>query len=244
MAVKVLRCEGCGKMVLELKGSKCPTKCCGEPMAELANMVIKDSVIYPTSYLGDKLYFTDCTFKNLEQEGGEIGFSFNLLDAVREFNNCKFVGKTTLKNHNGFNTGTFNNCTFDDMNLSVGCSGENNKPGIVFNNCNIKSTAEHFINFGPHAYSRGSYNIKFNNSRLELSAGNLIYMYSKPTAGSIISFNECTIVKNEGKLLNGYSSISNMEEVELSLVFNKCNMNKNLDDSYKGTNGKVNIVYK
>jgi superoxide reductase len=35
MAVKVLRCEGCGKMVLELKGSKCPTKCCGEPMAEL-----------------------------------------------------------------------------------------------------------------------------------------------------------------------------------------------------------------
>ena len=35
MAVKVLRCEGCGKMVLELKGSKCPTKCCGEPMVEL-----------------------------------------------------------------------------------------------------------------------------------------------------------------------------------------------------------------
>ena len=35
MAVKVLRCEGCGKMILELKGSKCPTKCCGEPMVEL-----------------------------------------------------------------------------------------------------------------------------------------------------------------------------------------------------------------
>ena len=35
MAVKVLSCEGCGKMVLELKGSKCPTKCCGEPMVEL-----------------------------------------------------------------------------------------------------------------------------------------------------------------------------------------------------------------
>ncbi len=35
MAVKVLKCEGCGKMVIELKGSKCPTKCCGEPMIEL-----------------------------------------------------------------------------------------------------------------------------------------------------------------------------------------------------------------
>ena len=35
MALKVLKCEGCGKMILELKGSKCPTKCCGEPMVEL-----------------------------------------------------------------------------------------------------------------------------------------------------------------------------------------------------------------
>ena len=35
MAVKVLRCEGCCKMVLEVKCSKCPTKCCGEPMVEL-----------------------------------------------------------------------------------------------------------------------------------------------------------------------------------------------------------------
>ena len=35
MAVKVLKCKECGKKVLELKGSQCPTKCCGEPMAEL-----------------------------------------------------------------------------------------------------------------------------------------------------------------------------------------------------------------
>lgn len=35
MAVKVLKCKECGKMVLELKGSQCPTKCCGEPMVEL-----------------------------------------------------------------------------------------------------------------------------------------------------------------------------------------------------------------
>ncbi|MBQ1467070.1 MAG: desulfoferrodoxin Dfx [Solobacterium sp.] len=33
--LKVLRCEGCGKMVITLKDSKCPTKCCGEPMVEL-----------------------------------------------------------------------------------------------------------------------------------------------------------------------------------------------------------------
>ncbi len=35
MTVKLLKCNGCGKMVLEVVGSKCPTKCCGEPMVEL-----------------------------------------------------------------------------------------------------------------------------------------------------------------------------------------------------------------
>lgn len=35
MTVKLLKCNGCGKMVLEVIGSQCPTKCCGEPMAEL-----------------------------------------------------------------------------------------------------------------------------------------------------------------------------------------------------------------
>lgn len=32
---KVLRCKGCGKMVLTLKDSACPTKCCGEAMEVL-----------------------------------------------------------------------------------------------------------------------------------------------------------------------------------------------------------------
>ncbi len=32
---KVLRCKGCGKMVITLADSACPTKCCGEPMEEL-----------------------------------------------------------------------------------------------------------------------------------------------------------------------------------------------------------------
>ena len=33
--MKYLICKGCGKIVEELKGSACPTKCCGEPMEEL-----------------------------------------------------------------------------------------------------------------------------------------------------------------------------------------------------------------
>ena len=35
MSVKLLKCNGCGKMVLEVVGSKCPTKCCGELMVEM-----------------------------------------------------------------------------------------------------------------------------------------------------------------------------------------------------------------
>ena len=33
--MKVYRCAKCGHMAYELKGSKCPFVCCGEPMAEV-----------------------------------------------------------------------------------------------------------------------------------------------------------------------------------------------------------------
>lgn len=33
--MNLLRCEGCGKIVAVVKGSACPTKCCGEPMVEM-----------------------------------------------------------------------------------------------------------------------------------------------------------------------------------------------------------------
>lgn len=33
--IKFLKCNGCGKIVAEIKGSACPTKCCGEPMVEM-----------------------------------------------------------------------------------------------------------------------------------------------------------------------------------------------------------------
>jgi len=33
--MKILKCEGCGKIVILEKESACPTKCCGENMVEL-----------------------------------------------------------------------------------------------------------------------------------------------------------------------------------------------------------------
>ena len=33
--MELYRCEGCGKIVAMVKGSACPTKCCGEPMVLL-----------------------------------------------------------------------------------------------------------------------------------------------------------------------------------------------------------------
>lgn len=35
MDQKYYICKGCGKIVAMVKGSKCPTKCCGEPMIEI-----------------------------------------------------------------------------------------------------------------------------------------------------------------------------------------------------------------
>ena len=33
--MKILKCEGCGKLAVLFRESACPTKCCGEPMEEL-----------------------------------------------------------------------------------------------------------------------------------------------------------------------------------------------------------------
>ena len=33
--MKVVKCEGCGKVAIIVKDSACPTKCCGEDMVEL-----------------------------------------------------------------------------------------------------------------------------------------------------------------------------------------------------------------
>ena len=136
---------------------------CTFPLFNGSNLTLKNCTVYPTSYLGDNLYFENCTFKNLEQENGDIGFSFNLLNATRVFKNCKFLGKTTMKNHNGFNSGTFAGCYFQDLNMTVGLNTEETNKSITFNNCEINSTAQNFIHFGPFAYSRGYIKIDFNN---------------------------------------------------------------------------------
>lgn len=216
---------------------------CTFPLFNGSNLTLKNCTVYPTSYLGDNLYFENCTFKNLEQENGDIGFSFNLLNATRVFKNCKFLGKTTMKNHNGFNSGTFAGCYFQDLNMTVGLNTEETNKSITFNNCEINSTAQNFIHFGPFAYSRGYIKIDFNNCKMNLGEGDLIYLYAKPTGATSVNFNKCTIVKDTGKLLNGYGSLSNNAEYALKLNFVGCTMNKNLDDSYKGTGNNVSVNY-
>lgn len=216
---------------------------CTFPLFNGSNLKLKNCTVYPTSYLGDNLYFENCTFKNLEQENGDIGFSFNLLNATRVFKNCKFLGKTTMKNHNGFNSGTFAGCYFQDLNMTVGLNTEETNKSITFNNCEINSTAQNFIHFGPFAYSRGYIKIDFNNCKMNLGEGDLIYLYAKPTGATSVNFNKCTIVKDTGKLLNGYGSLSNNAEYALKLNFVGCTMNKNLDDSYKGTGNNVSVNY-
>ena len=208
------------------------------------NLTIEESVIYPTSYLGDKLYFKNCIFKNLEEEGGSITFRFNQLDAVRKFDNCTFYGETNLINNNNFNTGEFNNCTFEDVRINVGASAEENKPGIIFNKCNIKSKGDRFIYFGPFAYSVGRYNVEFNDSNIELSDGLLIYMYATPTLDSKVVFNNCKIKQSGGILFGGYGAITNKKDIALDVIFDKCDVDKNKDTSYIGTGNGVNLIYR
>lgn len=164
-----------------------------------------------SSYLSGKTEITDCIIK--PKDGvEEYRISFNQLDAERIFTNVQFLGKAKLDNHNSFNTATFNNCTFEDATINPGVS--NSLGNIEFNNCTINSTSENLIRLSPHAYSRGLTNVNFNDCNITHSgSGSLIYLYAKPTGGQM-TFNNTTINKNEGFILDGYGSLTQYNDYD------------------------------
>ena len=133
---------------------------CTFPSFNGSAATFRNCVIQPTPYLGNELYFYDCTFKNLEEEGGEVQFSFNIpANADRVFENCTFEGKTALLNHNSFHSGVFRNCDFEDLSMIIGVDAD--PSSILFDKCRINSTADNFIYVGPHAYSINYMNLIF-----------------------------------------------------------------------------------
>lgn len=92
-----------------------------------------------SSYLGDKLYFDNCTFYNFNDINSEVKFSFNKVDSDRWFKNCVFKSPTMLWNHNKFNTGWWENCIFENtMSIYTHPTEFNVEGDIQFDNCIFK----------------------------------------------------------------------------------------------------------
>ena len=217
---------------------------CVFPKLSGMNFVLKNCVVQPQPYWGENIYCYNCEFKNLETHGGEIGFSLNKFDSERLFENCKFTGKTVLKNHNYFNSGTFKGCEFDDLSMIIGVSNaKETNIGVDFIDCKIASTAENFIYLGPFAYSRGYMDLNFSNCNITHTGANLIYSYARATDDSIIEFDQCTITKDSGSLITGYGNFKEDTTTSLDIIFKGGSVNKELDTSWCADTDGIRIQY-
>lgn len=124
------------------------------------------------------------------------------------FENCKFRGKSSLKNHNGFYSGKFIGCTFEDTTILPNVLA-NTDDIISFNSCTFGYSGANFIFYSPFAYSKGTFsNIQFNKCTIKNIDNNnksLIYAYAKPNGSC--TFNSCTLsIPQNITIFDGYPS--------------------------------------
>ena len=69
--------------------------------------------IHPKPYLGKDFVFENCNFYNMDDKNSSIRFSFNAYNTLRKFISCSFKSVSVLDCHNQFNSGYFEDCTFE-----------------------------------------------------------------------------------------------------------------------------------
>ena len=190
----------------------------------------------------------NCEFIPEPNFSDRYSLQFNLghLDSYL-FKDCKFKGKCQLSNHNGFFTGTFSNCSFDDVYIQPNVEA-NADDLILFENCDMNYTESNFIYYSPYAYSKGTYSqIKFDSCTITNSTNNstvFMYAYSKPNG--YCYFNNCTItVPSTITIFDGYpSNLSNIEDFTITLENSPLPSDvKLISDKFKAeTSTKINII--
>jgi len=193
------------------------------------NAVFRNCTIQPASYMNNKLYFYDCTFKALD---GSEKITLNLnapRDSERIFENCKFEGKVTIGTEN-FHTGIFRNCEFDDVEFITAVDSLDGV--IMFENCKINSSAENVIYTGPFAGNIDYINVQFKDCEITHTGENLVGFFSMPAKDSQILFENCTINKNSGTLvkwLTNYSRPQNVDKISVDVIFRNTEYNASLE---------------
>lgn len=69
--------------------------------------------IHPGAYLMEDFEFNNCNFYNMDDKNSGIRFSFNAYNTTRKFISCSFKSVSVLDCHNQFNSGYFEDCTFE-----------------------------------------------------------------------------------------------------------------------------------
>ena len=200
--------------------------------------VFKNCTITPGEYFRDKMFFYNCTFV-AEEEKDEI-LIHHLEDKDYGYYNCKFKAKTILGQN--MTSGTFENCEFADMRITLGAF--ETVPGVNFKNCKINSTYENFIHVGPFAYSVGCTKIKFEDCNITHTGKSLIYLYSKANNNSSIDFENCTINKTTGNISSGWLNLTNSsEDISVDIRFKGCQVDKSLPKTTQGDETKVRVTF-
>ena len=78
-----------------------------------SNVRCSNCEIQPSEYLGNNFIFENCNFYNMDDKNSSIRFSFNAYNTLRKFISCSFKSVSVLDCHNQFNSGYFEECTFE-----------------------------------------------------------------------------------------------------------------------------------
>lgn len=87
-------------------------------------------------YMNGNLYLNNCEI-NFAEGDTRSQFSFNQLNAERNYVDCIYNSPAELLSHNYFNSGKWDNCTFIDT-LLIKTDKDNNMGDIMFTNCIFK----------------------------------------------------------------------------------------------------------
>ena len=162
-----------------------------------------------------------------------------------KFNNCYFSGKVALANHNGFYSGYFNNCIFDDVSIQPNVVAEESDE-ILFTDCTISSSSEYLIKYSPFNYTKGNYTkVKFYNCNIS-SPGNIItfaYGYAKPSKG-YLELNNCTLTLPNLKIFFDCfpQYIENIEDFNIILTNTSLNDSISILSNNLKNNPNINIT--
>lgn len=132
----------------------------------------------------NKVSVINSTFKSSESFTNRYMLSFNNSRLENcYFENCIFKGKSSLSNHNGFFSGKFVKCLFEDVNIFPNVLS-NSDDLILFDSCTINYGTNNLIYYSPFAYTKGTFTqVKFINCSIINKDNNLkalIYAYAKP----------------------------------------------------------------